>query len=164
MNWFTGLKTLEELKKAYHKLIFKHHPDRGGNTETMQEINKEYETLFAKLKNIHADKDGNTYEKETNESPKEFKELLEKLMKLANITIECVGCFIWVGGDTYNNKDELKKLGFKFSRKKSMWYKAPADWTKKGNKEYKMDEIRDKYGVQYKTTTDGKKMLQGQGA
>lgn len=152
-KWFKGMKTLEELKKAYHKLIFKYHPDRGGDTATMQDINKEYESLFARLKNKHADKDGNVYEQETNESPEEFRELLEKLMKLKGISIEVVGCFVWVGGDTFPNKEELKALGFKYSRKKVMWYKAPATWVKKGNKEFKMDEIRDKYGVQYKTTT-----------
>jgi hypothetical protein len=36
-------KTIEELKALYRKLAFTHHPDLGGNTTTMQEINAEYE-------------------------------------------------------------------------------------------------------------------------
>lgn len=154
MKWFKDIKTLEDLKKCYHKLIFKFHPDRGGSTASMQEINLEYEELFAKLKNFHADKDGNVYEKETNEEPEEFMELLEELMKLSGITIECIGSFVWVGGETKLHKDKLKEIGLKFSSKKSMWYFAPEWWVKRGKKQYSMDEIRGKYGVQYKATTD----------
>jgi curved DNA-binding protein len=35
----------EEIKKAYKKLAMKHHPDRGGDTKTFQEITQAYETL-----------------------------------------------------------------------------------------------------------------------
>ena len=35
----------EELKKAYKKLAMQHHPDKGGDQTTFQEINEAYETL-----------------------------------------------------------------------------------------------------------------------
>ena len=35
--------TLEELKAAYKRLAIDNHPDHGGSTETMQQINGEYE-------------------------------------------------------------------------------------------------------------------------
>eukprot|EP00747_Dinoflagellata_sp_TGD_P104068 gnl/TRDRNA2_/TRDRNA2_169155_c1_seq3.p1 gnl/TRDRNA2_/TRDRNA2_169155_c1~~gnl/TRDRNA2_/TRDRNA2_169155_c1_seq3.p1 ORF type:complete len:222 (+),score=47.09 gnl/TRDRNA2_/TRDRNA2_169155_c1_seq3:113-778(+) len=34
------------IQKAYHKLSLKHHPDRGGSTEMMQEINDAMKTLL----------------------------------------------------------------------------------------------------------------------
>ena len=58
MKWFINCKTLEDLKAEYKKLVFKHHPDRGGDTATMQEINNEYDEMFKKVKNIHRKKDG----------------------------------------------------------------------------------------------------------
>ena len=39
MKWFNNPETLEDLKKQYKKLAFQNHPDRGGKTSDMQEIN-----------------------------------------------------------------------------------------------------------------------------
>ena len=35
----------DEIKRAYRKLAMKHHPDRGGDAEKLQEINHAYDTL-----------------------------------------------------------------------------------------------------------------------
>ena len=35
----------DDIKKAYRTLANKHHPDKGGNLKTMQEINVEYDML-----------------------------------------------------------------------------------------------------------------------
>jgi DnaJ-class molecular chaperone len=35
----------DEIKRAYRKLASKHHPDRGGDTKTFQEIQTAYDTL-----------------------------------------------------------------------------------------------------------------------
>lgn len=50
MNHYTTLgvsedATPEEIKSAWRKLCAEHHPDRGGDTETMQQINQAYECL-----------------------------------------------------------------------------------------------------------------------
>ena len=37
--------TTQEIKKAYRKLSLKHHPDKGGDEHTFQEINAAYEVL-----------------------------------------------------------------------------------------------------------------------
>ena len=47
MKYFdSSIKTLEQLKAAYRRLAKQHHPDHGGSTEAMQEINNEYTALF----------------------------------------------------------------------------------------------------------------------
>ena len=53
MKYFSNVKTLDELKRAYRLLCMKHHPDVGGDTATMQAINAEHDELFEQLKRAH---------------------------------------------------------------------------------------------------------------
>lgn len=48
-HFSNSIKTLDELKTAYHNLAFKNHPDLGGDVNVMQEINAEYDVLYAAL-------------------------------------------------------------------------------------------------------------------
>lgn len=95
MKWFNPVpKTLEELKKAYRTLAMKHHPDLGGNVADMQSVNNEYDELFAKLKDTHTTVDGNTYTATTNETPEQFRNIIDKLITLDGIVIEIVGSWL----------------------------------------------------------------------
>ena len=47
MAHFQNITSLSELKKQYKALAVANHPDRGGDTATMQEINAEFDALFA---------------------------------------------------------------------------------------------------------------------
>ena len=49
-KYFVNCKTLDELKKAYKAAAMKYHPDMGGDTATMQQINAEHDALFEVLK------------------------------------------------------------------------------------------------------------------
>ena len=124
-NFFTPTpKTFEEPKAMYRKLAFQHHPDRGGDEENMKAINNEYDELFPKLKNIHQTKDGETYtaKQATAETADQFKDLINELMKMDNIIIEIIGCFVWVTGNTKIYKVKLKELKFNWHSKKIAWY------------------------------------------
>ena len=142
-------ETLEELKSMYRKLAMKHHPDRGGDAETMKVINAEYDTLFPMLKDVHKNKDGETYtaHKESTETADHFKTLIDELMRMNDIVIEVIGCFVWVTGDTKPHKDKLKALKFQWHTKKIAWYLKPEDYKRRSRREYGLDEIRQMYGT-----------------
>ena len=151
IQYLTNVSNLAELKKAYQKLCFKHHPDRGGKTEIMQIINAEYDYL---LENLIDAEDESNYSEEKFWKSKEHQTEVEKLVQekiyeligkgFKGIRIELVGVWVWVSGDTKPYKEELREMGFKWSTSHKKWSFAgqKSGWTKKG-----MNHIRKKYGA-----------------
>lgn len=144
MKWFAACGTLDEVKALYKKLAKHYHPDLGGDTETMQTINKEY--AFASAKAI---KGNNLSDEETENEMRfseEYREAIEKIIHLEGIIIELVGYWIWVTGNTFAVKTDLKNAGFLFASKKLAWYFRSGEYkVNKGGKK-SLDEIRSKYG------------------
>jgi hypothetical protein len=150
-------KTLEELKSQYRRLAMEHHPDRGGDLRAMQAINSEYDDLFPRLKDIHQTKEGETYtaKQATTETADQFKDLITELMRMDEITIEVIGCFVWVTGNTKPHREQLKALKFQWHSKKLAWYLAPEDYRKRSRKEYDLEEIREMYGTSGAVKSNG---------
>ena len=148
LKYFKDCNSKEECKKMYKKLAFKHHPDRGGDLDTMKEINNEFDWIMKNgiFKSAKAKKDT---KKDYDFSISQFKDIITALLKFKGLEIEITGVFIWVTGNTYQNKEVLKQLGFRYSRNKKAWYTAPKEYfTQKTyyKKAYSMNEIRNKYG------------------
>ena len=148
MKWFSNPETLEDLKKQYHRLAMKHHPDVGGTEQAMKEINAEYEKLFNGLKDTHKNAEGEFYQSRTatTETAAEFMDIIEKLIHMDGIEIEVCGSWVWVTGDTRPHKDELKALAFRWSSNKAAWYFNRDGYKKRGRKSLTLDEIRGYYG------------------
>lgn len=159
MKYLNNINTLEELKKAYHKLALKMHPDRGGDVEEMKVLNNEYDELFKKVSHIHKNAKGETYTKKTNEKPFEFINIINNLMKMNGITIEVIGSFIWVSGDTKPHKEGLREMKFRWHSKKKCWYKAPEGYRKYNNKQYSMNDVRTMFGTRYYAETESENGL-----
>jgi molecular chaperone DnaJ len=52
----------EEIRKAYHKLAHKYHPDKGGDEEKFKEINEAYQVLSSKEKRAQYNQFGRTFD------------------------------------------------------------------------------------------------------
>ena len=86
----------------------------------MQAVNREYAYACAKVI------DGSNLSEEDTENEMRFSEeyrmAIEKIIHLGGITIEVVGNWIWVTGNTRPHKDELRAAGYFFASKKIAWY------------------------------------------
>ena len=145
MMYFKNVTNLEDLKKQYRKLAMEFHPDRGGSEEVMQKINSEYERLFAELKTAEDMED-------------DFRAIIDALLNF-DLTIEIIGTWIWVSGDTFAVKAQLKELGFKWASKKKAWYWHPGEYVKMHKKNFTLDEIKNMHGSQTLKTSSKKLLL-----
>ena len=172
MKYFNNVRTLEELRRQYKELLKRFHPDNPqGSTEACQEINSEYDRLFKVLKDKHESKLDKTAEstahKESSynanmydwENDKALREVLQKIINFDGIEIELVGAWLWVSGNTYSYKKELKELGFKWASQKKQWYFHTDAYRKKSHKSLSMEDIRNYYGS-IKVQTDTRILLE----
>ena len=146
----TSTITIEAIKRQYRKLAMENHPDRGGDLKVMQAINAEFDQLRKRYYNVHESQSGSVY---TDENQTEydnvtanFEAIIAELIKLDGVGIEICGSFIWLDGNTYEHRAEIKALGFRWASKKKRWFLAPEGWRKKGHRELTMGEIRNAYG------------------
>ena len=63
---------LEEIKKAYRKLVKIHHPDKGGDSAIMLEVNSAWEVLKKKHKDLNLNKVNKSKSYSQNEYKKEI--------------------------------------------------------------------------------------------
>ena len=151
--FFKNVETFEDLKEQYKKLGFKHHPDKGGKTEDMQQINAEYDELKKRVKDIHRDKNGKPYEskeKTADDIPDRFREIINAIIKF-NIDIELCGSWIWVF-KAYNYREQLKNLGFFYCNGKKAW--AWAEQPTNNKHKLTLDEIRRLHGSEIVKTAE----------
>ena len=159
MNKLTALKifgikdgelTKREFRAKFRSLAKSMHPDKGGDEEQMKMLLEAYELLQTAYKFSNA---GETDEFENDnkywELTEEMERIYRKIYRFENIIIEVVGKWMWITGDTYNVKEELKELGMKYSRAKRAWYWKPGDknsW-RRGTKK-SLEDIKDMFGSQ----------------
>ena len=142
MNYFIDCTNLEQLKKTYRSLCIKNHPDKGGDVEVMQEINRQYEIMLKKLAFVYNQtKSDNEAEYDwTNDN---FAEIIQKIINF-DMKIEIIGTWIWCF-DSYQYHEQLKELGFWYSGSKKAWvYSGTAKSRVRSHN--KIDDLRTKWG------------------
>lgn len=138
----TVIKDLDSLKKEYLKLANKYHPDKGGTTAQFQELEAEYRKYrdaLIKGSSLNAEQKAN--EIQLDEA---LMQAVNAIASLSGINIELAGKWLWVSGNTYPIRNELKAAGFMFAPVKKMWYYKGTESAGRGK--YSMEEIRNKYG------------------
>jgi len=153
-----GLTDVDSLKKAYFKLAKVYHPDAGGTKEQFQKLQKEYEGLFKTImsgSNLSANDIANEIELDEN-----LRKAVDAIIGIPQLNLELIGKWIWVSGNTYPIRNELKNAGFMFAPVKKMWYYKGIESAGRGK--LTIDEIRKKYGTQA-IQKEGMKKIQGIG-
>ena len=161
-KWFDPRPcTLDEGAKMYRELASKHHPDHGGNTSDMQEINNEWDELKPTLprfctkqaqqgrKQYQQQQDANSAAKDAQDA--EAAKMAAELAKFPGLQFDVVGSWIWADTD-YRYTADLERLGFRWSRNRSKYYWHPEGDSSRRNRRASYEEIYQKYnGSSYQT-------------
>lgn len=132
---FQNVEGINEAKKIYKQLAKKLHPDMvGGDEESFKLLNAIYTDLIE-----HKIYFSNDFKIDV-----ELEKVISLILHFENITIELVGSWVWVSGDTKEIKEKLKELGFKWASKKKMWFYG--EMKGRNPQEKSMEEIKSKYG------------------
>ena len=144
---FQNVEGINEAKKIYKTLAKKLHPDMdGGDEESFKLLNAIYTDLIE-----HKIYFSNDFKIDV-----ELEKIISLILHFENITIELVGSWVWVSGDTKEIKEKLKELGFKWASKKKMWFYG--EMKGRNPQEESMEEIKSKYGSETLKTNDKKKI------
>ncbi len=139
-TYLGNVKTRFELKELYRKLARELHPDFGGSTEEMIQLNNEFDYLFGRVETTKQ-------EKASTETADDYMEVIKHLIHIPEINIELCGTWLWITGNTKPVKELLKEAGFKFAGKKKAWYWHAGEYRKRSKRKLSLDEIRLLYGT-----------------
>lgn len=131
---FRDVTGINEAKRVYKTLAKKLHPDVGGSEESFKILNAFYNELI----------EHKIYFSNDIKIDIELEKIISLILHFENISIELVGSWIWVSGDTKEIKEKLKELGFKWASKKKMWFYG--EMKGRNPKEQSMEDIKSKYG------------------
>ena len=143
------METVDTIRQAYRRLVMEFHPDKHASTEAekwtalFKELQHEYDAILGTISDDDYEEAKTSYTME-----KALQDMIDALMKISGIVVDLCGCWLWITGETFNAKDALKDLGFKWSKSKKSWYWG-LTMTTKGKfraKHKKMQDIYDAYG------------------
>ena len=136
LKQFENIEGINEAKKVYKTLAKLLHPDTGGTDEEFKILNNVYNDIL---------ENGLYFSNETK-FDLELEKIISQILHYENITIEVIGSWIWLSGETKIIKERLKELGFKWASKKKMWYYG--EMKGRNPKQKSMSEIKSKYGCE----------------
>lgn len=147
-KFFAGLTTAAEINAVYKALAFHLHPDNGGSSDLMAELNSQRKTALSECPDqpiLFLPENC-----ETSSMDADALEIIERASHIPGVSVELCGSWVWVTGDTKPVKEQLKELRFRYSSGKRAWYwHDPREgYRRRGRRHYSLDEIRDMHGSQ----------------
>jgi hypothetical protein len=148
MNYFNNTMSNDEAKAIYRKLAVQLHPDKStGSHELFVDLNNQEGTF------LKGNGTSEEWAKAETAGMDAFIKANEFIKAFAGVTIELTGSWVWLAGNTFPYKEQIKEAGFAFSASKKKWYLAPYKISGK-RKGTSFSKIKNKYGYEAVTIQD----------
>lgn len=131
---FSTCLTPAEIKSLYRNLALENHPDLGGSTRAMQDINAAYLTALKSLDGYKAPENDKGYAWTYRYNEGIEKSVMDKVRDLialklpSNVEVWIVGVWVYVKGITFDDTDsrtKVKDLNLKWHGTHKSWYWKP---------------------------------------
>jgi hypothetical protein len=155
-TFFSGLRTVEEIKSHYKSLARKYHPDLGGDTATMQAVNSEYLAALEACNGQTSTNEETGKEHEYKYNATTEQAIIDKIAELfaagmpESVRVYIIGLWVWILGTTREDKETIGKLKAakcSWHAKRGCWYFRPyvAKHRGRGSK-YGLGALAARYG------------------
>lgn len=151
-NYFSTCTGVDEVKSLYRSLARANHPDLGGNTRTMQDINASYHDALKSYDGIKVGQYDNgkervyRYHYQTEQSVVEkYADILRAKLP-GRIVVEICGTWIWVSNTQKDDRTALKALKLLWHAKRIQWFWKPEGQYSRYNANMTNADIRNYYG------------------
>ena len=151
ISYFRNCKTVADIKKMYRELAMMHHPDRGGNTATMQAINAQYhEALKSCDRKQETGSDGQAHTYYYDQ--KHEQEIIDKIAELLALRLEgtevwLIGKWVWIQGNTRPHREALKNAKCTWRSKRLAWYWRRYEGKTRYNENASLQDLAQAYGA-----------------
>ena len=110
------LESIDDVKSKYRQLSKLFHPDKGGSVAIMQELNSEYQYIINCFYTYRRDWENELYQLN------KFNCQIAPISNTIGVKIQIIDDTVWVTGKTFDIKELLKSLGYRFSKINKAWY------------------------------------------
>jgi len=159
-HYFLNCYTVFEIKAKFRELAMMHHPDKGGDNDTMRAILEQYHDA---LRGVHGQtsygSDGKEHTYKYNWANEEgiAKKIQDILaLRMQNVDVALVGTWIWVSGNTKPHATRLGRkkdkqgnplgIGLTWHKKRCMWYWKPYKGRSRHDNKASFGDLANKYG------------------
>lgn len=152
--FFADCYTVESIKAKYRTLARQYHPDLGGDTDIMQQVNAAYLEALQSVDGVEShDEEGRPHRYRYDEARET--EILNKIQELLSIVpptvdVLLIGFWVWILKTTKEDtttRERLKKAGAMWHFKRNCWFWRPDSLrhTGRGSK-HSLSGLAAKYG------------------
>ena len=110
------LESIDDVKSKYRQLSKLFHPDKGGSVAIMQELNSEYQYIINCFYTYRRDWENELYQLN------KFNCQIAPISNIIGVKIQIIDDTVWVTGKTFDIKELLKLLRYRFSKINKAWY------------------------------------------